>query len=761
MNILSNMLREASSRFGLPILIVGLIAIPPALGQLPDPVAHYTFDEGLENYTLDTAIDSANGNNGVWQNTENTDGLSYAIGQIGGAVHLRGLDGDFFRVPSIPQIDGIEPSPLSGTPVEGVGITFSAWMYAEEDAPSGYKGILMSRTVTDDVGVIVPDQNWGLAWEGGDHLDARVSGQGIDSADIVDRGQWHHLAMVWGNVEDSLVGSFYQPGQILYVDGVKQEVFDDNTNVYALVSSGQWNIGDDDECTGCRGREFDGLLDDLAIFPEALSDAEIATLYNNGTMGIDAAGNNTGIIEEGDLDGGGVGISDFQIIRDNIGLEVNARSLGDLNGNRRVDLNDFRIWLNSVPPALAAEALGSWSATVPEPSSVLLAVAAAALFLKRQRFRQALLVLLAAGMLCPTIGHAQDLLLRVDRGTGALQLTGTSATTVDLAGYIIESEFGTLDVASGNFTGLRAIDSNYDVAGPQTSFGISELYELGDNPAGILEVNDAIVLNLGNFYDLAEVANVELAGGFGFNAEVGDFTLTYADPNQESSITGLVEFVGDRDLNTLVLTVDTSTGEAILENESAFDQVVIGYSISAGSPGILNTNLSTFTGLRAYPSGSLFQSPATLNGDALGELDPTQDQAVAGIPIDAGQSYDLGVIGDVSGNLEDLVGNLSFNFILAGVDELERAGSVKYATAGNPGDFNGDGNVDGVDFLAWQRGESPSPLSASDLADWQSNYGAGLQLAAASAVPEPTCSILAVIVLMGGALGHRRAIREQ
>ena len=39
------------------------------------------------------------------------------------------------------------------------------------------------------------------------------------------------------------------------------------------------------------------------------------------------------------------------------------------------------------------------------------------------------------------------------------------------------------------------------------------------------------------------------------------------------------------------------------------------------------------------------------------------------------------------------------------------------------GDFNGNGDVDGRDFLAWQRGSSPSPLSSTDLTKWQDNYG--------------------------------------
>lgn len=41
---------------------------------------------------------------------------------------------------------------------------------------------------------------------------------------------------------------------------------------------------------------------------------------------------------------------------------------------------------------------------------------------------------------------------------------------------------------------------------------------------------------------------------------------------------------------------------------------------------------------------------------------------------------------------------------------------------------DGDGVVDGRDFLVWQRGTSPSAADGagtSDLANWQSNYGAG------------------------------------
>jgi hypothetical protein len=62
------------------------------------------------------------------------------------------------------------------------------------------------------------------------------------------------------------------------------------------------------------------------------------------------------------------------------------------------------------------------------------------------------------------------------------------------------------------------------------------------------------------------------------------------------------------------------------------------------------------------------------------------------------------------------------------------------------GDFDGDGDVDGRDFLRWQRGGSPNPFSASDLALWQDEYGGG-PLGAIAAVPEPSAFVLSLVAL--------------
>ena len=70
-----------------------------------------------------------------------------------------------------------------------------------------------------------------------------------------------------------------------------------------------------------------------------------------------------------------------------------------------------------------------------------------------------------------------------------------------------------------------------------------------------------------------------------------------------------------------------------------------------------------------------------------------------------------------------------------------------------PGDFNSDGAVDGIDFLIWQQGGSPDPLSQSDLTDWETNYGMS---ASVGSVPEPSSVALLTASAFTIALFRRR-----
>ena len=91
--------------------------------------------------------------------------------------------------------------------------------------------------------------------------------------------------------------------------------------------------------------------------------------------------------------------------------------------------------------------------------------------------------------------------------------------------------------------------------------------------------------------------------------------------------------------------------------------------------------------------------------------------------------------------------------LTAVVDYNPTSAVLRIATA-LPGDFDFDGDVDGNDFLIWQRGGSPTPLSPSDLADWQAGYGSPLT-AATGAVPEPTSFALAALGLVACVVRRR------
>ncbi|QEG37915.1 matrixin family metalloprotease [Bythopirellula goksoeyrii] len=60
-------------------------------------------------------------------------------------------------------------------------------------------------------------------------------------------------------------------------------------------------------------------------------------------------------------------------------------------------------------------------------------------------------------------------------------------------------------------------------------------------------------------------------------------------------------------------------------------------------------------------------------------------------------------------------------------------------------DFDNDGDVDGQDFLVWQRGNSVPFLSASSLVNWQAQYETG-SLSANLAVPEPSLMMMTCIL---------------
>jgi len=86
-------------------------------------------------------------------------------------------------------------------------------------------------------------------------------------------------------------------------------------------------------------------------------------------------------------------------------------------------------------------------------------------------------------------------------------------------------------------------------------------------------------------------------------------------------------------------------------------------------------------------------------------------------------------------------------------------------------DFDGDGVVDGIDFLEWQRNvgtgtlhsegdaEHDGDVDRSDLEVWEAQYGEPAPLAAITSVPEPSTGLLIALACLSiGSIGRRQQL---
>jgi hypothetical protein len=145
-------------------------------------------------------------------------------------------------------------------------------------------------------------------------------------------------------------------------------------------------------------------------------------------------------------------------------------------------------------------------------------------------------------------------------------------------------------------------------------------------------------------------------------------------------------------------------------------------------------------------------------------INPTPGQPAGTPSVETNVGFDVSTAGGAAqGNINSFwfrsgssvqPGNLIVDELRIGTsyEDVTPAGAVSL-----PGDFTGDGSVDGADFLAWQQGNSPNAGSAGDLADWKAHFGQPGSSSAVSAVPEP-CSLIAAALALGLAATARRRI---
>lgn len=323
----------------------------------------------------------------------------------------------------------------------------------------------------------------------------------------------------------------------------------------------------------------------------------------------------------------------------------------------------------------------------------------------------------------------QFLTLQVDRSTGNLTIVnqGNAAPTnnVEFDGYTITSVSQSLSTGwnslqdQGSFGDWRESNPN---AGR-----LSELKE-----TGATTVIGGNSLSLGTGYNLPTQFGVK-----------GDLEFAYTSTDGIERL-GSVEYVGPA--NNLVLQVDPNTGEALIVNQSQFPVSIDGYTITSEDDAL-------------FTSWNSLDDQNTAGGDWR-ESNPTASRLSelkedGALTLNNGDSFSLGSLYNTGLGSGD--GDLVFEF-LVNQEVLS-------------GDFNLDGNVDGQDFLLWQRDLGTVP----ELADWEGNYGRSgggsggastaligevqfitIPVLSAALVPEPTSLAYGLVGMLSSVAVARR-----
>ncbi len=212
----------------------------------------------------------------------------------------------------------------------------------------------------------------------------------------------------------------------------------------------------------------------------------------------------------------------------------------------------------------------------------------------------------------------------------------------------------------------------------------------------------------------------------------------------------------------LQIEVNKNTGAVTLKNTATAPITLDFYRLSSagGALSLANWNSlddQNFSAVDGPDAGAVAGDSVGEGWDQAGGSNANQlvEQFIGetGSSIGSNQTVSLGNAFNTSifGNGVD--GDLQFEF---GVNNGPLASiPVAYVgSGGQPGDFDADGDVDGNDFLVWQRGFGTTH-NAGTLATWKANFGAPAEPAAA-AVPEPlTFHLLALACL--GALAIQRS----
>ncbi len=575
---------------------------------------------------------------------------------------------------------------------------------------------------------------------------------------------------------------------------------DPDDNWTRLTTTGARGDLTEFELEGGNGATLTASPSQSVILGTALSPAWIAShiedldfqyVLTNGTQvrgDVQYTGNGGSPFRRGDLDFDGTPfeISDFQVMLPNLISShptlslAEAYQLGDLNADKSVDQEDFRLFkVDYIAGGGSVAALENALLGVPEPASLAIGILGGlgvSLLVRRRRRRCASAPFLAALVvlgICAGNSSAQTIALQSPAG-----LAGNQSLVNSLGMDFIVKEFpitvsslGFFDALSDSLsTATIRVDlwSRNDQGTPTIPAGDTGIASLANIS---FTSGDAGSLQAGTGNRFKAITPIELAPGAytivaqGFTTEdpihnTGRITNPLTPPPVINASGGLIQFVGfsrnsatPHTPGTFPANLDNGPANryhaGTFQYTPAFDPLTLQVNTTTGAVTLFNTSADDSFNVDFYElhsnSGSL--SPAGWNSledqnepewSETGIQDATSlaEANLMSTLFGPGASRKLGDAYDTTGtDIEDV----TMTYETPGGVSI--AANVIY-TIGLDGDYNGDDKVDAADYVIWRKNDG-TPLG---YLRWRTNFGAmgplGSGSAVNGAVPEPSSAVL-------------------
>ncbi|NQU20629.1 MAG: hypothetical protein HQ567_05050, partial [Candidatus Nealsonbacteria bacterium] len=218
--------------------------VAPGVAPAAAPLAHWAFDE---TFGVEAPDSSGNDRVGSLAGFPTEDDSQWVDGVIGGALAFDGID-DQVNITGYKGVLGSAPR------------TITAWIKTDH-----------TDTTLINWGNNSSGEKWTFRVEGSGRLRVEVSdGSSVATTDLRD-DEWHHVAVVFPEDLDPTTGDL-----LFYVDGQLENRASLGDLPIGTTAGVDVRIGHD---FNAAGRRFDGTMDDLRLYGEALSAADVAAMF--------------------------------------------------------------------------------------------------------------------------------------------------------------------------------------------------------------------------------------------------------------------------------------------------------------------------------------------------------------------------------------------------------------------------------------------------------------------------------------------------